>query len=120
MRVRGFPIIGSGSGITSFVHVHDAASAAVAALHASASETYNIVDNEPALAAEWMSVYADALGAPPPRHVPELLARIVLGKGLTAWLTTMRGASNAKALRELAWQPAYPSWRTGFHDSLAP
>lgn len=114
MRKRGLPIVGSGGGITSFVHIEDAASAVTAALKATASGVYNIVDNEPAAASEWMPVYAAALGAPAPMRVPEFLARLVLGRPLTTWVTTMRGASNAKAVQELQWRPANPTWREGF------
>lgn len=74
----------------------------------------NIVDDEPAAASEWMPVYASALRAAPPRRVPEFLARLVLGKALTMWFTTMRGASNAEAASQLGWRPRYPTWRQGF------
>jgi nucleoside-diphosphate-sugar epimerase len=113
-------MIGAGAGITSFIHIDDAASAVVAALAARASAIYNIADNEPARASEWMPAYAEALGAPPPRRVPEVLARFVLGRAMTAWITTMRGASNAKARRHLPWRLRFPSWRTGFRESVAP
>jgi nucleoside-diphosphate-sugar epimerase len=114
VRRRMFPIVGSGQGITSFVHIDDAASAAVAALDAPASGTYNIADDEPAAASEWLPVYANALGAPRPRRVPALLAQFVIGHALTVWVTTMRGASNRAARSALGWRPARPTWRTGF------
>ena len=114
VRKRGFPIVGSGGGITSFVHIEDAAAAVLAALNATASGVYNIVDDEPAAASEWMPVYAKALGAPPPRRVPQFLARLALGKPLTTWVTTMRGAANARAGSELGWRPRHATWRTGF------
>jgi nucleoside-diphosphate-sugar epimerase len=107
-------MIGSGCGITSFIHVDDAAAAAVAALGAATAGVFNIADDEPAAASQWMPVYAAAIGAPPPRRVPELLARWALGRPLATWLTAMRGASNARAKRELGWTPQYPSWRVGF------
>jgi 2-alkyl-3-oxoalkanoate reductase len=117
IRSRGFPIIGDGAGITSFVHVDDAASAAVSALNARASAIYNVVDDEPAAAAEWIPAYAAAIGAPRPLRVPALLARLTIGKALTTWMTTMRGASNAKIAAELGWRPKHPSWRSGIaHD----
>lgn len=119
VRKRQLPIVGSGRGVTSFIHIDDAASAAVAALDAQTSGVFNIVDNEPAFAAEWMPAYARALGAPPPRHVPVLLARLVLGKSLTDWITTMRGASNRAAVSALGWKPRFPSWREGFAPSLS-
>lgn len=118
VRKRQLPIVGAGRGVTSFIHVDDAASAAVAALDAQTSGIFNIVDNEPAFASEWMPVYARALGAPPPRRVPVLLARLVLGKPLTQWITTMRGASNRAAVSALAWKPRFSSWREGFAASL--
>jgi nucleoside-diphosphate-sugar epimerase len=111
VRKRGLPIVGDGAGITSFVLIEDAASAVLPALEAAASGVFNIVDDEPAAASEWLPVYARALGAPPPRRVPVFLARLVLGKALTAWVTTMRGASNRAASATLGWRPDHPTWR---------
>lgn len=119
MRSRGFPIIGRGEGIMSFVHVDDAASAAVAALAAPASAVYNVADDEPAPASVWTPVYAEAIGAPKPFSVPAFAARFALGSALTEWLTTLRGASNAKIKRELGWRPRYESWREGFKTAMA-
>jgi nucleoside-diphosphate-sugar epimerase len=113
LRRRMFPVIRPGSGITSFIHVDDAAAAAVAALGAPPG-IYNVADDEPARASDWIPAFADAAGAPPPRRVPEFLARLVLGRALTAWVTTMRGASNARARAQLSWSPRYPTWRIGF------
>ena len=117
-RARGLPIVGSGGGITSFIYIEDAATAAIAALEARRSGIYNIVDDEPAPASEWLPVFAAALNAPPPRRVPAFLARLVLGKPLTTWFTTMRGASNAAAVKELRWRPRYSTWREGFPATL--
>jgi nucleoside-diphosphate-sugar epimerase len=114
MHKRGFPIIGSGKGITSFIHVEDAAAAAIAALGATASGVYNIVDDEPAAASVWMPIYAAAVGAPAPLRIPELLARLMLGKPLTKWVTTMRGASNRAAVASLGWRPRHATWRESF------
>jgi nucleoside-diphosphate-sugar epimerase len=114
MRGRGFPIIGRGEGVMSFIHVDDAAVAAVAALAAPASVIYNVVDNEPAAASAWTPAYAEAIGAPQPFSVPAFAARLALGSTLTEWLTTLRGASNAKITSELGWNLRYPSWRDGF------
>jgi nucleoside-diphosphate-sugar epimerase len=113
IKSRRFPIIGDGAGITSFIHVDDAASAAVSALNARTSAVYNVVDDEPAAAAEWIPAYAAAIGAPRPLRVPALLARLTIGKALTTWMMTMRGGSNAKIAAELGWRPRYPSWRSG-------
>jgi nucleoside-diphosphate-sugar epimerase len=116
VRRRAFPLVGQGAGITSFVHVRDAASAAVVASSAAISGVYNVVDDEPAAASEWLPVYARALEAATPRRVPTLLAPMALGRPLTTWLTTMRGASNAKIKRELGWSLRYASWREGFKE----
>jgi nucleoside-diphosphate-sugar epimerase len=116
---RRLPIVGKGTGTFSFVHVEDAASATVAALERGAAGPYNVVDDEPAPLREWIPVYAEALGAKTPRRVPVWLARLVAGKDVAASAVGLRGADNAKAKRELGWQPAYPSWRRGFAASLA-
>ncbi len=118
-RKRRNPVIGAGTGRFSFVHIEDAAAAVVAALDRGAPGAYNVVDDEPAPQREWLPVYAEALGAKPPRRVPVWLARLAAGADLASTAISMRGASNAKAKRELGWQPAHPSWRTGFRDSLA-
>jgi nucleoside-diphosphate-sugar epimerase len=115
----GADTVGWGRRVTSFIHVDDAASAAVAALDAPTSGIFNILDNEPAFASEWMPAYARVLGAPPPRRVPVLLARLVLGKSLTEWITTRRGASNRAAVSAPGWKPRFPSWREGFAPSLS-
>jgi nucleoside-diphosphate-sugar epimerase len=116
---RRFPIVGKGTGTFSFIHVDDAAAATVAALDRGAAGVYNVVDDEPAPSHQWLPAYAAALGAKPPRRVPVWLARLVAGKDIAAAAVAMRGASNAKAKRELGWEPAHPSWRQGFQDSLA-
>ncbi|HEX5929819.1 MAG TPA: NAD(P)-dependent oxidoreductase [Solirubrobacterales bacterium] len=118
-RRRRNPVIGAGTGRFSFVHVDDAAAAIVAALDRGAPGAYNVVDDEPAEQREWLPVYAEALGAKPPRRVPVWLARLAAGADLASTAVTMRGASNAKAKRELGWEPAHPSWRTGFAESLS-
>lgn len=115
---RRYPVIGAGTGTFSFVHVDDAAEAFVAALERGAPGLYNVVDDEPAPLREWLPVYAEALGAKPPRRVPAWLARLAAGKDLAGAAVEMRGASNAKAKRELGWAPTHPSWRQGFADSL--
>jgi len=115
---RMLPLVGSGAGIASFIHVEDAAGATVAALDHGSPGIYNVTDDEPVPMKEWLPVYAEALGAKPPRHVPVWLARIAAGKAGVMFGTTLRGASNAKAKRELQWQPRYPSWRQGFREAL--
>lgn len=115
---RRFPVVGDGAGTFSFIHVDDAASATVAALERGEPGTYNVVDDEPAPAREWQPAFAEAVGGRPPRRVPVWLARLVAGRPNTMMVTTLRGASNAKARRELGWEPRYPSWRTGFREGL--
>jgi nucleoside-diphosphate-sugar epimerase len=119
VRKRQFPIVGDGSGITSFIHLDDAATATVLALDHDGPAVYNIVDDEPAPAREWLPVYAEALGAKPPRHVPRWLARLVGGEAAVVMGTDARGVSNAKAKRELGWTLRYPTWRTGFAAAYA-
>jgi nucleoside-diphosphate-sugar epimerase len=116
---RRSPIVGAGAGTFSFVHVEDAAAATVAAVQRGDPGVYNIVDDEPAPLREWAPVYAEALGAKPPRRIPPWLARIFAGRAMVQAALQMRGASNAKARRELGWAPEHPSWRQGFRDSLA-
>lgn len=115
---RRYPVVGDGGGVTSWIHVEDAASATVAALDSGAPGIYNVVDDEPAPLHTWLPIYADALGAKPPRRVPKLLARLLAGKFAAEMSTTLRGASNEKAKRELGWSPKYASWRQGFHEAL--
>lgn len=118
-RKRRNPVIGAGTGRFSFVHIDDAAAAIVAALDHGAPGAYNVVDDEPAEQREWLPVYAEALGAKRPRKVPYWAARLAAGADLASTAISMRGASNAKAKRELGWRPAHPSWREGFRASLS-
>ena len=121
VRRRQFPIVGAGGGFMSWIHLDDAAAATVLALeHDDGPAIYNIVDDEPAPAREWLPVLADILGATPPRHVPVWLARLLAGEPGVVMGTEARGASNAKAKRELGWQLRHPSWRKGFDAVYAP
>jgi nucleoside-diphosphate-sugar epimerase len=120
LRKRAAPILGSGAGIWSFLHVTDAASATAAAVGRGAPGIYNVVDDEPAAVAEWLPFLAQALGAKPPRRVPLWLGRLAAGEVGVSMMTQIRGCSNAKAKRELGWQLAWPSWRQGFQHGLAP
>jgi nucleoside-diphosphate-sugar epimerase len=115
---RRFPIVGEGTGTFSFLHVEDAAGATLAALEHGRPGLYNVVDDEPAPLRDWLPVYAGALGAKPPRHIPFWIARLVAGKSVAEQAVGLRGASNAKAKRELGWQPSYTSWRQGFREAL--
>jgi len=114
VRKRQFPIVGDGGGYFSFVHLDDAAAATVLALEHEGAAIYNIVDDEPAPVCDWLPVLAKTLGAKPPRHFPVWLARLFAGEGAVMMGTSGRGASNARAKRELGWTPRYPSWRQGF------
>jgi nucleoside-diphosphate-sugar epimerase len=114
VRKHQFPIVGEGGGIASFVHLDDAAAATVLALEHDGPAIYHVVDDEPAPVREWLPVLADALGAKPPRDVPVWLARLFGGEAMVMMATESRGASNAKAKRELGWTLRYPSWRQGF------
>jgi nucleoside-diphosphate-sugar epimerase len=119
LRKRRFPIVGSGDGVWSFVHIADAATATLLALEHGAPGIYNIVDDEPAPLREWLPALAAAAGAPPPRRIPRWLGRLAAGEAIATMATESRGASNAKARRELGWKPAHPSWREGFAAALA-
>jgi 2-alkyl-3-oxoalkanoate reductase len=119
VRKRQFPIVGNGGGVSSFIHLDDAAAATVLALAHDGPAIYNIVDDEPASVREWLPVLAGALGAKPPRHFPVWLARLFAGQAGVMLGTEARGASNAKAKRELGWTPRYPSWRQGFAQAYS-
>jgi nucleoside-diphosphate-sugar epimerase len=119
VRKRRFPIVGDGTGVWSFVHIEDAAAATALAIDHGTAGLYNIVDDDPAPVCEWLPLLAQDLGAPPPRHVPVWVGRLLAGRIAVSMMTEMRGSSNAKAKRELGWQPRYPSWRDGF-KRLAP
>jgi nucleoside-diphosphate-sugar epimerase len=118
IRKRMFPVVGSGAGMASFIHIEDAARVTLAAIERGRPGLYNIVDDEPAPTSEWLPYLADVLGAKPPRHVPLWLGRLMAGEALATMVTEGRGASNAKAKRELGWQLLYPSWREGFVNGL--
>jgi nucleoside-diphosphate-sugar epimerase len=118
LRRRAFPIIGDGAGVWSFVHVDDAATATLAAMDYGDAGVYNVADDDPAPVAEWLPELARRLGAPAPRRVPVWLGRIAAGEVGVSLMTQIRGASNAKAKRDLSWAPRYASWREGFADGL--
>jgi nucleoside-diphosphate-sugar epimerase len=114
-----FPLVGSGTGYVSWVHVDDAASATVLAVEQQAKGVFNIVDDEPAPVSEWLPYLAECAGANPPRRVPRWLARLLAGQMVVGMMTEGRGFSNAKAKRELGWELRYPSWRQGFKEEVA-
>jgi nucleoside-diphosphate-sugar epimerase len=118
IRKRRFPIVGDGGGVFSQIHIDDAAAATAIAVEHGQPGIYNIVDDEPAPVREWLPVLANALDAKPPRRIPRWLGRLAAGEAATLTMTEVKGASNAKAKRELGWQPRYPSWRQGFAQGL--
>ncbi len=118
IRARKLPLVGDGAGVWSFTHADDAAAAAVVAAEGGAPGVYNIVDDEPAPVSVWLPYLAECLGARPPRHVPAWIARFAIGEVGVSMMTQIRGASNAKARRELGWEPMWSSWREGFVSGL--
>jgi nucleoside-diphosphate-sugar epimerase len=113
IRRRKFPLVGDGGAVWSFIHVADAADATVAAVEDGAPGVYNVVDDDPAPVAEWLPAVASTLGARKPVRVPRFVGRLFAGEAGVVMMTELRGASNAKAKRELGWRPAHPSWREG-------
>jgi nucleoside-diphosphate-sugar epimerase len=114
IRKRKFPIVGDGGGVWSFVHIADAAEATLAAVEHGHRGVYNVVDDDPAPVAEWLPALAQTLGAKKPMRVPRFIGRLFAGELGAVMMTELRGASNAKAKRELGWLPRHPSWRQGF------
>src|ERR671914_1455498 len=113
IRKRRFPLVGDGGGIWSFIHIADAAEATMAAVEHGNRGVYKVVDDDPAPVAEWLPALAQKLGAKKPMRVPRFILRLVAGEAGVVMMTDVRGASNAKAKRELGWRPAHPSWRQG-------
>jgi nucleoside-diphosphate-sugar epimerase len=118
IRKRQLPVIGTGAGVWSFLHVADAAAATVAAVSGGAPGVYNVADDEPAAVAQWVPAVAQILGAPAPRRVPAWLGRLLVGEVGISMMTQIRGISSARARRELGWEPIYASWRDGFGRGL--
>jgi nucleoside-diphosphate-sugar epimerase len=114
IRRRRFPLVGDGGGVWSFIHTADAADATVAAVSRGGRGVYNVVDDDPAPVAEWLPALAQTLGAKKPIRLPRFVGRLFAGEAGVVLMTGLRGASNAKAKRELGWRPAHPSWRQGF------
>jgi 2-alkyl-3-oxoalkanoate reductase len=117
VRKRRFPVLGGSDGLFSFIHIEDAAGATVVACERGEGGIYNVVDDEPATVAQWLPAYAEALGAKRPWKVPGFIGRL-LGGTAARMTVGLRGASNAKAKRDLGWEPRYPSWRSGFSEAL--
>jgi len=115
---RQYPLVGTGAGYSSWVHVDDAASATVLAVEQRARGVFNIVDDEPAPAREWLPWLAASAGAKRPMRIPAWLVRPLAGEAAVIMMTEGRGFSNAKAKRELGWKLRYSSWRQGFREGL--
>jgi 2-alkyl-3-oxoalkanoate reductase len=118
VRKRRFPIVGKGDGISSFVHVSDAARATVAAVGGGAPGVYNITDDDPAALRDWLPAYAAAIGAKKPFRVPKWLARVAAGPFATTLASELRGAANGRAKAAFSWSPVVASWRSGFTSYL--
>lgn len=118
LRKRQYPLIGGAAGISSWIHLDDAGSATVLAIEQRATGLFNIVDDEPAPAAEWLPWLAKCAGAKPPMRIPVWLGRLLAGDQAVVMMTKGRGFANTKAKRELGWSPAYKSWRDGFEKEL--
>jgi len=118
VRRRRFPIVGSGEGVWSFVHLDDVAEATALAIVKGDAGIYNVTDDEPAPVRAWLPALAEAIGAPPPRRVPTWVARPLVGEVGVSLMTQIRGASNAKAKTRLGWRPRFASWRQGFREGL--
>ncbi len=118
IRKRKFPLVGRGTGYTSWVHLDDAAGATVLAVEQQAKGVFNIVDDEPTPAAEWLPYLAACAGAKRPMAVPKWVAKLLAGDVAVVMMTEGRGFANAKAKAELGWELRYPSWRQGFKEEL--
>jgi nucleoside-diphosphate-sugar epimerase len=119
VRKRRYPVAGGGTGVSSFVHIDDAAAATVAALTGGAPGIYNVCDDEPAPMHEWLPALAAAIGAKPPRRVPAFVARLAAGPHVVHFATALRGNSNARFKQTFGWTPAHPSWQEGFEEVFA-
>jgi nucleoside-diphosphate-sugar epimerase len=118
VRRRRFPMVDGGSGMWSFIHVEDAASATLACVEPGRAGVYNVVDDEPAPVSVWLPELARAIGAKPPMRLPTWLAGLAVGPVGVSMMTRVRAASNDKAKRQLGWSLRYPSWREGFRTGL--
>ncbi|MGZ0147530.1 NAD-dependent epimerase/dehydratase family protein [Kribbella sp. WER1] len=119
VRKRQYPLVGRGTGYSSWVHLDDAASATVLAVEQKVTGVFNIVDDDPAPASDWLPYLAQCAGAKPPMRIPVWLARPLAGDQAVVMMTEGRGFSNVKAKRELGWELQYPSWRQGFKAELS-
>src|SRR5262249_27745042 len=100
VRQQQVPVIGSGQGVWSFVHIDDAAAATAAALEC-VPGAYNVVDSDPTPQRLWLPAFAGAVGAPVPPHIMEQEAFDAFGPDIVYYATRLRGASNEKARQKL-------------------
>jgi nucleoside-diphosphate-sugar epimerase len=119
IRRRFLPVLGAGTGVWSFIHIDDVVSATLAAIERAAPGIYNIVDDEPAPVSTWLPELALIVGAKRPLHVPVWLGRLAIGEVGVLFMTSIRGASNGKAKRELQWTPRWSTWRDGFRHEFS-
>ncbi len=110
VRQQQFPIVGNGEGVWSWLHIEDAASATVAAAERGNPGVYLITDDRPLQVREWLPAFAQWLNAPPPPQISVEEALQIGGADTVYYGTQMRGASNAKAKRELNFQPRSLEW----------
>ena len=118
IRAHKVPVVGQGTGVWSFLHLHDAATATVAALAHAKPGIFNIVDDDPAPVVDWLPYLAECVGAKPPMHVPAMAAKFLIGEHAVILMNDIRGVSNEKARNELNWTPKWSSWRQGFREAL--
>lgn len=118
VKRRRLPVIGRGTGVFSFIHIDDGAAATALALDRGDAGIYNVTDDDPVPASEWLPYYAEVIGAKRPFRVPAFLGRLGGGAYSVYLMTRQRGASNARAKKAFGWEPRYASWREGFRASL--
>ncbi|WP_245556295.1 NAD-dependent epimerase/dehydratase family protein [Actinopolyspora mortivallis] len=116
VKASELPLVGRGSGMTSFTHVEDVARAVLLASHEVEPAVYNIVDNEPAESAEWLPAYAGMIGAPEPVSLTPEQARRQLDWETVHRLAEQRGATNFRFREATGWRPRWPTWREGFAE----
>ena len=103
------PVVGNGEGVSSFVHIDDAAVGTVIALEAEPG-VYNLVDDDPSPQAVWLPAFAKFVGAPEPPQMSEAEVKKIAGEDVVYYATKLSGASNAKAKRVLGWKPRRLEW----------
>lgn len=116
---RKLPIVGDGNAIWALLHTEDAAGAFVAAAEARQSGLWHVVDNEPVSSAEFLTYFAQKLGAKPPRRVPIWLAKIAAGKRAVEFMTASTRTTNTRFRQATGWMPQFPSYREGIEQIVA-